>query len=257
MNYISQDIIFNIFSYLSTPYDQQYITPVSKYFHKSYIFSPFMTFKKTLINKAYMIQEDPYYTSCDNLLNTWENIFKFHWPKPKLKYNHTPLWKKNQIIDAKDKISVWGPARIIDTKIDEVCYNPGVLFFERLYHVQFLGWTKSFNEWVIPSKINFFGTKTINPVDPYKYLTNQHKRWCLYRSKIQKHWHYANISVIENFPLENKKKIMITPYQQHFSMFDFITPTNIKNKIKYISDATVLISNVKKFKDDDHRILQY
>ena len=50
---------------------------------------------------------------------------------------------------------------------------------------------------------------------------------------------------------------MITPYQEHFSVFDFITPDNIQHKIKYISNATVLISNVKNFHDDDHRILQY
>lgn len=257
MNYIPQDMIFHIFSFLSTPFDQKHITPVSKYFYKSYINSPFFHFKKKLINQTYMIQEDHLSIYCDKLLDTWESVFKFHWPKPNINHNHTPLWKKNQIIDAKDKINVWGPARIIDSKINQVCHNPGVLFYERLYYVQFLGWTKNFNEWVMPNKIKFFGTKSINPLNPYKYLTDEHKRWCLYRSNINKHWQYANISLIEDFPLENKKKVMITPYQEHFSVFDFITPDNIQHKIKYISNATVLISNVKNFHDDDHRILQY
>ena len=82
MNYIPQDIIFHIFLFLSTPVDQSYITPISKYFYHTYLSSAFYKEKKYLINIAYMIQEDNNSILDDHLALQWESFFKFHWSKP-------------------------------------------------------------------------------------------------------------------------------------------------------------------------------
>ena len=255
MNYIPQDMIFHIFLFLSTPYDQSNITPISKYFYHCYTSSAFYKNKQKLINRLYMIQEDKYSIVDDKLSILWKQTFKFHWPKPKTSIQYTPMWKINQIVDAKDRINVWGPARIIDHKIEQKEIAPHCFSFERKYLVCFLGWAKNFNEWVTPDKITFFGTKSINPIDTYKYLVNDHKRWVLFRDSKEESWQYASIYVVEE--QENKKRVMITPFQRHYTSINYIDKSNVDTKLRYISNATVLFSDVRHFDYDDHRSLQY
>tara|TARA_Y100000813_G_C24144098_1_gene343887 strand:+ start:600 stop:1370 length:771 start_codon:yes stop_codon:yes gene_type:complete len=256
MNYIPQDVIFHIFLFLSTPYDQSLITPVSKYLYHTYISSIFFKHKLKLKNRAYMIQEDYHdENTYDLLASQWESVFKFHWPEPKTNITQTPMWKINQLVDVKDRINVWGPARIINHKIEEKEIAPNVISFERNYLVRFLGWSKPFNEWVTPQKITFFGTKSYNPREPYKYLVGEHKRWVLYRSSPDESWHYASLHVLEEQP--TKKRVMLSPYQRHYTCINFIDSDNIEQKLRYISNATVLFSNVRQYNYDDHRTLQY
>jgi hypothetical protein len=259
MNYIPQDVIYCIFLFLSTPYDQFHITPVSKYLYHTYTSSIFFKHKLKLINYAYMIQEDTHHNRDnmnEHLASQWESIFKFHWPKPKTDIIHqTPIWKINQLVDVKDRINVWGPARIISHKIEHKEIAPNVFSFERKYLIRFLGWSKTFNEWTAPQKITFFGTKSYNPREPYKYLVGNHKRWVLYRSSPDESWHYTSLHVLEEQP--TKKRVMLTPYQKHYSSINFIDSVNIDQKLRYISNATVLFSNVCNYDYDDHRTLQY
>ena len=258
MNYIPQDMIFHIFLFLSTPHDQSNITPISKYLYHCYTSSSFYKNKLKLLNRAYMIQEDFHENSYQNyhdLATQWESIFKFHWPTPKTNITHTPIWKINQIVDAKDRINVWGSARIIDHKIEQKEIAPHCFSFERKYLVRFLGWSKNFDEWVTPNKITFLGTKSFNPLDTYKYLADNHKRWVLFKHTSEESWQYASIHVVEE--QDNKKRVMITPFQRNYSSIHFINKSNINTKLRYISNATVLFSDVRHFDYDDHRTLQY
>lgn len=259
MNIIPSDVIFHIFIFLTTPTDQSNITAVSKSLHHHYISSPSYLHKKNIIDIAYMVQEDIYINKFYKLLPLWKNIFKSHWPS--FSYiqtnNHsnlkTCLWKINQIVDVKDKIRVWGPGKIIDYRI-EILHSPDGEYFQRLYHINFFGWNKNYNEWVKPERITHFGHKCFNPNQPYKHLTGDHKRWCIYKQKTSR-WCFASVRVIEEF--SKSKKIMISPFQQYLTFFEIINKDNINDKLLYVSDATAIFSGLSTFHCDDHRKLQY
>lgn len=243
-----------IFSYLIKQQDKKTISRVSKYFRKCIENISFFKEKRLLIDRVNMVIEelsDPvhqvrtngHYKYVDsNLGNMWERFHKWDWPEPKIDPNYTPLWKPGMYVDVLDKVQVWGGARILAVEFRESIFSTVFKLIprkSRIYFVQFLGWSDSFNEWVSPEKITFFGSKIIHPINIRKYLTGSHKRWALYRDNNE--WR-MNIIRVEDFNQEtNEKTVTITNFYNNNFVRDVLTDDFIKD-VRSVTDATVFLS---------------
>ena len=253
LDLLPEEIENSIFNYLYTLWDINKLKCISKKFYRKTDNIKYIQQKKLLENRTNMVLEEfsdfNYITKTDgydqymqnDLADSWEKYHKYNWPIPKDNIYYTPLWKKNTYVDVLDKIKVWGPAIIIDHKIEQI-YNE---FFTkkkkvRKYLIQFIGWNDNFNEWVGPERITFFGYKTVNPRNKYKYLTGDHKRWCLYHDNNK--WNLCSIRVLEENEEKNEKSVGLCGFFTNVTSNDTINPDNIESKLRSISNGTVFLS---------------
>jgi len=243
-----------IFSYIIKQQDKQKISSVSKYFRKCIENIPFFKKKRLLTDRVNMVIEElsdhvhhikangRYKYVDPDLGNMWETYHKWEWPEPKIDPDYTTLWKPGMYVDVLDKVQVWGGARILEVNFRESIFNTVFRVNprkRRVYLVQFLGWSDSFNEWVSPEKITFFGSKTLHPLNIGKYLTGTHKRWALYKDESQ--WR-MNIIKVENVDVKTSEKtITITNFYNNNFIRDIVTDDLLKN-IRTVTDATVFLS---------------
>jgi hypothetical protein len=250
---LPEEIEISILNYLYTLWDIKKFKCISKNFFKKINYIKYIQEKKLLENRTFMIIEEfsdinyaiktnGYYQYQNNdLADSWEKYHKYNWPIRKDNIYFTPLWKINTYVDVLDKIGVWGSAIIIDHKIEKVD-NEFLTKKKKVrkYLIQFLGWNNNFNEWIGPDKITFFGYKTVNPRNKYKYLTGEHRRWCLYYDNNK--WDLVSIRVLEEDKEKKEKKIHLSSFFSNIVSNDTITPDNIESKLRSISNGTVFLS---------------
>ena len=247
---LPHDVEDYIYRFLIMPLDICKLKCISKYHGVIIDNMTYIKGKRLLKERSNMLLED---TNCynENISHKWENYSKWYWPKfCDEEKNYTPLWKVGQYVDALDRIQVWGSAIILEQKLYEHPHNKTI---ERQYHLQFLGWNSYFNEWVAADKITFFGSKTINPRNKMKSLNDFHKRWVLYNNS-KNDWTMEILTIKEN--KKNKKIIQLVGFQNNVLKLDTIIPENIENKIRSVTNATVLFS-FKNRKFDETRKLKY
>ena len=247
---LPHDVEEYIYDFLIMPLDICKLRCISKYYTIITNNINFIKMKNLTKERANMLIED---LNCHNITisNNWEYYMKWNWPKYCNKEkNFTPLWKVGQYVDALDRIQVWGSAIITNQRFYEYPHSKTI---ERQYHLQFLGWSTYFDEWVTGEKITFFGSKTINPRNKIESLNDVHKRWALYNDGNDE-WSMQILTIKEN--KKDKKIIQLVGFQDNVLKLDTITPENINNKIRSVTNATVLFS-LKSRKFDETRILKY
>ena len=245
------EIEFSIYDFLILPLDICKIKCISKYHNKIVNNINFIIQKNNLLNRAYMCIEDK---ECYNneLAKIWEDYSKINWPLiNSSEKNYTPLWKVGDYVDVLDKIQVWGSAKIIAYEIVTYTNPINKIQTDRKYLVEFLGWGKNFNEWVTPEKITFFGSKTINPNNKYKSLSGSHKRWVLY-NKLDE-WSMQILTIKSSN--SNEKTIQVVGFSDNDLLLDTLTPLNISNKVRSVTNATVYLSFKSRRFFEDRRLI--
>lgn len=126
-----------------------------------------------------------------DLAKRWENFHSYRWEKINKNRIEDPdevttLWKVGDYVDVKDKVNAWAPGKII--KID--CGETNGFFLKpiisyRRYLVEFLGWSKGFNEWVPSNYIRKLGYHTILPYDKLNSIRGE-RSWAI--MKIENEW---------------------------------------------------------------------
>ena len=247
---LPHDVENYIYEFLIMPLDICKLRCISKYHNIIIDNTVYIKGKNLLKERSNMLLEDT--NSYNEIIShKWEYYSKWYWPRVcDDEKNFTPLWKVGQYVDALDKIQVWGSAIILEQKLYTYPHNK---IIERQYHLQFLGWSSYFNEWITADKITFFGSKTINPRNKMKSLNNIHKRWVLYNNS-KNYWTMEILTIRED--KKNKKIIQLVGFQNNVLKLDTITPENINNKLRSVTNATVLFS-LKDRKFNDTRILKY
>ena len=100
----------------------------------------------------------------------------------------TPIFYPGDIVDVKDRIGVWGVAKIVDLEL----LTPDMQFIRRhncrrRYKVKFLGWSHNYDEWVLPCKVKPLGTNTLNPLNKIEKLNENSEKnikiWLLVKEK--------------------------------------------------------------------------
>jgi len=250
---LPHDVEEYIYNFLIMPLDICKLKCISKEFTKITNNINFVKKKILLQERANMLLED---ITCKNekLASNWEYYMKWNWPKYSDKEkNYTPLWKIGQYVDVLDRIQVWGSAKIIDMELVTYTNSINKIQTDRRYYIQFLGWSKNFNEWVTGEKITFFGSKTINPRNKMQSLNDVHKRWALYNNG-ENDWTMEILTIKDN--KKNEKIIQLVGFQNNVLKLDTITPENINSKLRAVTNASVLFSFTNR-KFDETRILKY
>lgn len=241
LNFLPRELENTILHFLIMPRDVSTIVCVSKKCKYKMKNLAFFREKEILQNRANMILEDNFYQIAEtkhntHLANIWEYYHKWEWSFMNKDIKITNLENGNYI-DALDNVHTWCPAKILKQKI-EVHYDyQQVETLRKLFYVQFLGWSDAFNEWVTIEKISPLGTKTINPINPYESI-HKHKSWCLYNC--ENNWYMVNISLYEE--KAHEKLVHFNSFRGNFLRAEVITKKNINQKMRYISNGTVLLT---------------
>ena len=224
-----------IFDFLIMPQDINKVCRISKYMRELVRNIDFIKQKRELDNKCYMLMEDKdsYHYLERDLGNDWEYFHKWAWPPNIVEktFDRTPLWKAGMYVDALDKIEVWGSALIVEVeyKIKHHIFSTTRI---KKYLVRFLGWSKSFDEWIEASKIARFGQKCMNPRNKYDSLEHDHSRWVLFKSDDE--WNIESLQVKETtndskICLINQKPVIIARH-------------NIDDVLRTISNGSAFLS---------------
>ena len=178
----------------------------------------------------------------------WFKYYKYRWPpliKEDIGTNHELCeYKIGDFVDAKDFMNAWCPAKIINinfkrkyvfTKGNNLIVENG----EKIYEVEFLGWSTSFNEKIDKEKIRKLTTYTTNPRDK---MYNLHKEtfdkfWCLIKNKDDKEWKMERIS--EKITDISNNLLLVSSTTKIYK----ISKENIDDIILPISNASCFLAN--------------
>jgi hypothetical protein len=175
---------------------------VSKNWHRLVNATPTIRGIKLLDERLQMILQDSpamRERSYDALAYEWEHRHRWAWPDPweDRPTDRTPLWRPGQYVDALDRIGVWGPALIVGEDLRPTpVFNSSFSRYRRQYKVRFLGWSKVYDEWVPPRKIERLAARTLNPRGKFGSLARGHKSWALYLDKMRG-WRVDSIEVTD------------------------------------------------------------
>jgi len=200
------DVVRIILDFSTTLFDKKSIELVCKDWKK--IGKSIYAIKKeiNLKNKIRMLLEERSLNlerSYENLALEWEKLNAHKWlllhEKDKnlfVENDKTPVFYPGDIVDVKDRIGVWGVAKVVDLEL----LTPEMQFVRRnncrrRYKVKFLGWSKNYDEWVLPCKVKPLGTNTLDPLNKIKTLNknskNDVKIWLLV--KIDDGWQMLSV----------------------------------------------------------------
>jgi len=146
--------------------------------------SSFYLQKSQAMERLLMILEDQDHETQklrESLGSCWEPIYKWSWPLASDSQLDVVDWQIGDTVDARDRINVWGPARIIGRRISP---SPPILADSPMveeFEVRFHGWSIGFNEWISPDKIAKVGSKSINPRNLFQSLPEENNSWALCR----------------------------------------------------------------------------
>tara|TARA_B100001063_G_C16777156_1_gene566521 strand:+ start:2999 stop:4066 length:1068 start_codon:yes stop_codon:yes gene_type:complete len=181
------DVVRIILDFSTTLFDKKSIELVCKDWKK--IGKSIYAVKKeiNLKNKIRMLLEEKSSNlerSYENLALEWEKLNAHKWlllhEKDKnlfVENDKTPVFYQGDIVDVKDRIGVWGAAKVVDLEL----LTPDMQFMRtnicrRRYKVKFLGWSRNYDEWVLPCNVKPLGTNTLNPLNKIKTLNKNSKK---------------------------------------------------------------------------------
>ena len=223
MEILPREILLNIFDWI--PFHDTTGLAVCKYWRITIPFSLRWQNYSRMHNSLLMILEDKkrhrYYQKII-LADPWSQIET--WPTIVNISDRTRLWQVGDFVDALDRIGVWGPAFVIGKKMVHSCNG-----FSRKYEVRFLGWTKSFDEWVSPEKITYLCKKTLNPYNLFGSIP-EHKVWGLI--KVDNDWSLRSFSA----SIDNEKKLINAE-----GVNIVVTPENVTEKIRLPTDINTYL----------------
>jgi len=235
---ISNDVENYILNMVINGNNIQNISKVCKDWKKITMISNYKKQENNLYNRTRMLMEDKEYFLEKNyfdLAKKWEKFHSYRWDKiynaidenPDIKTN---LWKIGDYIDVKDKIDVWGPAKIIDIDTGQTPNSFLPLYYRR-YHVKFLGWSDYFNEWVTSINVRKLGYHTIIPSNKFDGIKNE-KIWTLL--KIEQEWRMViirgiiqpSIMGVTNYKLLDTNEGIIRIEKENIDE-NFFPPSNV------------------------------
>lgn len=257
---LPSDVEDYILKYLIMPLDIETLNRVSKNVKKLVNNTKFVIEKNKITDKILMLIEDDFFFKyradvnnlhMSSLADCWNKYHKWSWENPTKKKIVDEYWTIGDFVDAEDKIHVWGPAYISDIKLEPT----GEDFIEtrRLYKVEFLGWSREFDEWISIEKIKKLGTKILNPINSYESLDKDNEHWVLFNNNNK--WNICickKISNKNNSITINLRKLY---YRDDNTQID-ITEDNISLYLKPCTNiSTFLCSDEKNLKIYNRKIL--
>jgi len=182
MNSVPNEVELHILDFLML--DSTTLSKVSQQWRRAVVNNPFWCGRARLHNIIGMMLEDKKSKPSDKtgfLGKQWENYHKCSWPSQDRRQTVQPRWKVGDYVDAKDKINVWGPAIIADKTIELVVSVDRGPHSRDMFRVQFLGWSRCFDEWVPADRLRPIGDKSVNPRNKFETLRQGHRFWGLFR----------------------------------------------------------------------------
>ena len=137
-------------------------------------------------------------------------------------------------VDVLDTVNVWGNGIIKNINIVENNEKQEV-YYEKKFHIEFLGWNEYFNEIVSIDKIKPFGTKT---------LINKESKYLQIQKLDTHHWVFLKIGEIwnkERIKFNEKKKDELSLYISN--RLEIFNKKDIDEKIRPCTNAFALLYN--------------
>lgn len=208
-------------------------------------------------NRLLMLKEDNN-DNChlykNTLIKNWERFYHHIWGNKYFNYydlykeedDILHCWKEGDIIDAYDFVNCWSPARIIKKKVSinpvfRENHNRLSSIFKIEYVVRFLGWSEHFDETVTREKIRKLCTYTVHPLKKYDCISrdcSENNYWTYIKKREETKW---NMEKIKN-SIVNRVTKSVTLFTNENNVY-FITPDNINETIRCISNISVFLTN--------------
>lgn len=246
---LPQDVRNYIFIFLFFSYSFEKLFCLSRLTTKSLKNTiNYKTFKK--YNEIFnMMREDKVSFITDlSYEKTWFKYYKYRWPKVIKEIDETKPelchYNIGDFVDAKDFMNAWCPAKIIKITFKrKYIFNEGnnliVENGKKIYEVEFLGWSTTFNEKIDSDKIRKLTTYTTNPHNKMNNLNKKtfEKFWCLIKNKDEKVWKMERIS--EKLTDISNNLLLLSSSTQIYK----ISKENIDDIILPISNASCFLAN--------------
>ena len=252
---LPKDVEQYILNFLVMPLDINKLKKISKYTRNLVNNSLYVIEKNRITDQVFMMNEDPYFKKnkddihpliLGSLADSWNKYYKWSWltcRKKKLLYN---FWTINEFVDVKDKIGVWGPAYIKNIKLEPSTND--FLETKPLYHVEFLGWTNAFDEWVTYDKIATIGSKTFNPLKKLEYYTTKKNDFWVLHNDIIFGWRVAICSKVRKCNDESSYRITVKQFHDRSNVMHIsITENNINQYIKPITNVSAFLCSTQRY----------
>ncbi len=192
--YLPLDVEKHILNYLINGFSIKKLSNVCKNWKKIISNSDYKKKELDLYNQTGLLLEDKLIRlekDYVNLAVEWEKFHSYRWEKINRNIVENPdeitnLWKIGDYVDVKDRVNAWAPAKIIEIDCgttDSFFIKPVISY--RRYLVEFLGWNKSFNEWVTSTYIRKLGYHSILPYDKINSIGSE-RSWAI--MKIEDEW---------------------------------------------------------------------
>ena len=200
---------------------------------------------KEFMDTVEMLREDKkIYSKHNNLEKKWLYYNLNRWPllSNEMKEDDK-IYKVGDFVDAKDFMNAWCPAKII-----KITFKRKYIFTEgnnlivengkKIYEVEFLGWSATFNEKIDSDKIRKLTTYTTNPHNKMNNLNKKtfEKFWCLIKNKDEKVWKMERIS--EKLMDISNNLLLVSSSTQIYK----ISKENIDDIILPISNASCFLA---------------
>tara|TARA_B100001027_G_scaffold208494_1_gene173823 strand:+ start:157 stop:951 length:795 start_codon:yes stop_codon:yes gene_type:complete len=251
-NILPTDVEQYILEFLIMPLDIKRLKKVSKIIKKYVNSQPYIIEKNKITDRIFMMNEDILFEKnkshfhpaiLSSLANCWHKYNKWSWLVP-TKDKTKDYFTIGEFIDAKDKVDVWGPAYIKDIKLEPI--QDDNFETRRLYLVEFLGWTRFFDEWISIDKIENLGTKTFSPLLEFDSIKRNEHHWVLYNDPLLG-WKI----VICRMKYENQDKSISLEIERFNNRSHkqtiFVSKQNINLFLKPISNISVFLCDTSKF----------
>ena len=253
------DVERYILEYLTMPLDIKSLKKVSKTIKKTVINMPEVIEKNRITDQVFMMNEDCHFfynkrtfnpLVLSSLADRWNKYYKWCWAYTTKKKIIEDYWTIGEFVDAKDKIDVWGPAYIKAIKIEPT--EDDFVETRRVYLVEFLGWSKEFDEWISGEKIQKLGTKTLNPLKNISSTEIYDNCWFLHNN-IHNGW---TVTICTELKQLNNECIKIS-FQQFYNRLNeqhlIINKKDIHKHIKPISTISTFLCATEKRLDLENR----
>ena len=240
---LPKDVVLYCLSFIYFTQDYSNILCLSKNINKKIKKSLDMQKYNKFMNHVLMLANDKYliYNFQNNYNIVWERYHKYRWINKR--YN-CGFYKIGDIVDAKDYVNAWCPAKIIKKKLHSTRYfdmekNCMQFKFMFLYSVKFEGWSNNFNEDIEIDKIKPLGSKTVNPNNKLKCFVQEkfEPLWCLIKNVYNNTWNVRRIIRVLN---NNKNDMLLV---SNSGMQYKVIKKNIDYHICSFSNATVFLSD--------------
>merc|ERR1711871_570226 len=207
---LPNDVVKIILDFSTTLFNKKSMEMVCKNWKKIGRYIYVVKKEKDLKNKIRMLLEEKdsnLEKNYEKIAMEWEKVNAHKWliqhEKDKnlfIEDEKTAIFYPGDLVDVKDRIGVWGAAKVVDLEL----LTPDMQFIRRnncrrRYKVKFLGWSHNYDEWVLPCKVKPLGTNTLNPLNKIEKLNENCgkdvKIWLL----VKRHTDWEMLSVKKTF----------------------------------------------------------